>query len=51
MERDIVIAGLMVLTSVATLLAIVWTVARAVREEPEYVLVVDRPTPRPTQGW
>jgi hypothetical protein len=35
MTRDILIAGSMALTSVIALLAIVLSVARALREEPE----------------
>ncbi len=52
MENDILIAGLMVLASVATLLAIILKVARAVREEPRKVKTPETaPVLRPASGW
>jgi hypothetical protein len=52
MEQDILIAGLMVLGSVASLLAIIVAVARAVREEPRKVKTPETaPALRPASGW
>jgi hypothetical protein len=52
MEQDILIAGLMVLASVAALLAIILKVARAVREEPRKVETPEQaPALRPAPGW
>jgi hypothetical protein len=53
METDILIAGLMVLASIAALLGIIVKVGRAVREEPRRK--VKRPETvaalRPASGW
>ena len=52
METDILIAGLMVAVSVAALLAIILTVARAIREEPRGVKAPETaPVLRPASGW
>jgi hypothetical protein len=52
MEHEIVVAGLMALASVAAALALLWRVARAVREQPESVTPSGTaPALRPTQGW
>ena len=57
MEHDILVAGLMALASVVAALALIWRIARAVREhQPEPVLAVATPSGtasalRPTQGW
>jgi hypothetical protein len=52
MENDILIAGLMVLGSIASLAAIITVVARAVREEPRQVKAPETaPVLRPVSGW
>jgi len=52
METDILIAGSLVLLSVATLLAIILKVARAVREEPRQLTSPETvPALRPASGW
>ena len=52
MKQDILIAGLMVLGSIASLLAIIVAVARAVREEPRKVKTPETaPVLRPASGW
>jgi hypothetical protein len=52
METDILIAGLMVALSVATLLAIMLKVGRAVREEPRKVKTPETARVlRPASGW
>jgi hypothetical protein len=55
METDILIAGLMVLASVAVALGIIVKVARSVREEPRPQAKVKRPETapvlRPGSGW
>jgi hypothetical protein len=52
METEILIAGLMVALSVAALLAIILTVARAICEEPRKVKTPETaPVLRPASGW
>ena len=52
METDILIAGSLVLLSIAALLAIVLKVARAVREEPRQVKAPETARVlRPASGW
>ena len=52
METEILIAGLMVALSVAALLAVILTVARAIREEPRKVKAPETgPVLRPASGW
>jgi hypothetical protein len=52
MEQDILIGGLMALTSLVALLTIVVAIARRVRELPRVVTVSDAATVlRPTSGW
>jgi hypothetical protein len=54
METDILIAGLMVIASVAAALGIIVKIARAVREEPRQQKVKARETAsvlRPASGW
>jgi hypothetical protein len=52
METEILIAGLMAAFSVAALLAIILTVARAIREEPRKVKSPETaPVLRPVSGW
>jgi len=54
METDILIAGLMVLASVAAALALIIKVARAIREEPRQQKVKaseTAPVLRPASGW
>jgi hypothetical protein len=52
MENDILIAGLMVLGSIAWLAAIITVIARAVREEPRKVKTPETaPVLRPVSGW
>jgi hypothetical protein len=52
METELLIAGLMVALSVAGLLAVILTVARAVREEPRKVKAPETtPVLRPASGW
>jgi hypothetical protein len=51
MEHDILVAGLMALASVVAALALLWRVARAVREQPESATPFGTaPALRPTQG-
>jgi len=53
MEHDILVAGLMILATVGRALALLWRVARAVREHGERVVTPAGTVPalRPTQGW
>jgi hypothetical protein len=52
MKQDILIGGLMALTSLVALLTIVLAVARRVREVPPAVTVVETaPVLRPASGW
>ena len=52
METDILIAGSLILLSIAALLAIIIKVADAVREEPRQVKPAETaPTLRPASGW
>jgi hypothetical protein len=53
METDILIAGLMVLASIGALLAIIFEVGRAVREEPRRQVKAPETAPvlRPASGW
>jgi hypothetical protein len=53
METDILIAGLMVLVSIAALLGIIVKVGRAVREEPRQKVKRPETVPalRPASGW
>jgi hypothetical protein len=53
METDILIAGLMVLASIGALLAIIFKVGRAVREEPRQKIKATETAPvlRPASGW
>jgi hypothetical protein len=52
MEQDILIGGLMALTSVVALLTIMVAIARRVRELPGAVTVSETATVlRPTSGW
>jgi hypothetical protein len=52
MKQDILIAGLMVLGSIASLAAIIAVVARAVREEPRKVKTPETaPVLQPASGW
>jgi hypothetical protein len=52
METELLIAGLMVALSVAALLAVILTVARAIREEPRKVKTPETaPVLRPASGW
>jgi hypothetical protein len=53
METDILIAGLMVLASIAALLGIIVKVGRAVREEPRRKVKRPETVPalRPASGW
>ena len=52
METEILIAGLMVAVSVAALLAIILTVARAIREEPRKIKTSETARVlRPASGW
>jgi hypothetical protein len=56
MEHDIIIGGLMALGSVIAALAIVYRVARAVRDAPQLAPAAATPSGtasalRPTQGW
>jgi hypothetical protein len=56
MEHDIIIGGSMALASVIASLAIVFRVARAVREAPRVATVTATPSGtapalRPTRGW
>jgi hypothetical protein len=52
MENDILIAGLMMLGSIAWLAAVLTVVARAVREEPRKVRMPETaPVLRPVSGW
>ena len=54
MEHDILIGGSMALASVIASLAIVFRIARAVREAPELEPATASgraPALRPTQGW
>ena len=53
METDILIAGLMVLASVAVALGIIVKVARATREEPRRKVKRSETVPalRPASGW
>jgi hypothetical protein len=52
METDLLIAGTLVLLSVAVLLAIILKVARAVREDPPKVKSPETvPALRPASGW
>ena len=52
METDILIAGLMVLASVAALLALILKVAHAVREDSAKVKSPETaPVLRPASGW
>ena len=52
MEADILIAGSLLLLSIAALLAIILKVARAVREEPRKVKAPETvPVLRPASGW
>ena len=54
MEHDIIIGGAMALGSMTASLAIVFRIARAVREAPEVEPATASgraPALRPTQGW
>jgi hypothetical protein len=52
METELLIAGLIVAFSVAGLLAVILTVARAIREEPRKVKTPETaPVLRPALGW
>ena len=53
MKTDILIAGLMVTFSVTALVAIIWTVAYAIREEPRSNVKSPETAPvlRPVLGW
>ena len=54
MEQDILIAGLMVLASVAAALGVIVKVARTIREEPRQQKVKAPetvPVLRPASGW
>ena len=53
MKTDILIAGLMVTFSITALVAIIWTVARAIREEPRSKVKQPETAPvlRPASGW
>jgi flagellar basal body-associated protein FliL len=53
MKTDILIASLMVTFSVTALVAIIWTVARAIREEPRSKVKSPETAPvlRPASGW
>ncbi len=52
METDLLIAGSLILLSIAALLAIILKVARAVREEPRQVKSPETaPALRPASGW
>ena len=52
METDILIAGSLILLSIAALLAIIIKVADAVREEPRQVKLAETaPALRPASGW
>jgi hypothetical protein len=54
MEQDILIAGLMVLASVAAALGVIVKVARSIREEPRQQKVKapeTAPVLRPASGW
>jgi hypothetical protein len=52
METEILIAGLLLALSVAALLAVILTVARAIREEPRKVKTPETaPVLRPASGW
>ena len=52
MESELLIGGLMVALSVAGLLAVILTVARAIREEPRKVKTRETaPVLRPASGW
>lgn len=53
MKTEILIAGLMVTFSITALVAIIWTVARAIREEPRSQARSPETAPvlRPVSGW
>ena len=53
MKTDILIASLMVTFSVTALVATIWTVARAIREEPRLKAKSPETAPvlRPASGW
>jgi hypothetical protein len=53
MEHDILVAGLMALASVVASLALLWRLARAVREDSAEAATPAGTAPalRPQQGW